>query len=300
MLAAPSIGSMTWSTQTLVFMMIATLIILFKPGRQLLSGILTPVDGLVSFRWLTGIVRQHKRFFDALMSAIIFIPTSIPHLVGMFIYITTLGYFLHVINPINMQFPAIPMPLPVSLSQLFTYNGLGLVMVSFCGVGIFVRRNWREAFERLGWVKPTWANVGVAFLLVIMSFSYDLLWSFYTHGLGGQDLATKLSSYNSATFSVGSDFGTSILIAMFTAVCAGIGEETLVRGALQPAVGILPAALLHGVLHAQFSHAPILIIQVALWSCIFGIVRRFTNTTTTIMGHAGFNFVSTFLFAFNP
>jgi hypothetical protein len=31
-----------------------------------------------------------------------------------------------------------------------------------------------------------------------------------------------------------------------------------------------------------------------------GLVRRFTNTTTTIIGHAGYNFVTTFLFSFNP
>jgi len=53
-------------------------------------------------------------------------------------------------------------------------------------------------------------------------------------------------------------------------------------------------------LHAQFANAPMLILQVSLWSCCMGIVKRFTNTTTTIIGHAGFNFVTTFLFAFNP
>jgi len=239
-------------------------------------------------------------FIDALSSVIIFVPTSYPHLVGMFVYITVLGYFLQAVNPLSMDFPAIPIPLPISLSALFSYNGLGLVMLSFCGVGIFVTRDWKSAMKRLGWERPTLAHVGIGLLLVLFSFCYDLIWSLYTHGLPGQDMATKLSGYNSGTFASGPDFGTSILIALCTAIFAGVGEETLTRGALQPALGIIPAAILHGVLHAQFSHAPILIIQVALWSIVFGIVRRFTNTTTTIIGHAGFNFVTTFLFAFNP
>src|SRR5579885_629377 len=259
-------GLTNWAYWTLMAMQIATLVDLLKPGRRIFSAIFTAIDGLVSLRVITGPLRHKLSPLKALMSRLIFIPTSIPHMVGMFIYITTFGYFLHVISPVNMQFPAIPMPLPVSISQLFTYNGLGLVMVSFCGVGIFVSRNWKEACKRLGWEKPQLKHVGIGILLVVFSFAYDLIWSLYTHAIPGQDLATKLSAYNSGTFAVGSDFGTSVLIARFVAICAGVGEETLIRGALQPAIGILPAAFLHGVLHAQFSHAPIFIIQVAIWS----------------------------------
>lgn len=297
---AISAGNTPFASQILIGMIVTTTLLLFYPGRKFFSLILTPLDGFASLRFITGPVRHKMTMVKALVDKVIFIPSSYPHLVGMFVYITTLGYFLQAINPIAMEFPAIPLPMPVSLSQLFSYNGLGLVMLSFCGVGIFVSRNWREAFKRLGWEKPTLAHVGIGLLLVVFSFCYDLVWSLYTHSLPGQDMATKLSGYNSATFAAGPDFGTSILIALATAICAGVGEETLTRGALQPAIGIVPAAILHGVLHAQFSHAPLLIIQVALWSIVFGLVRRFTNTTTTIIGHAGFNFVTTFLFAFNP
>jgi membrane protease YdiL (CAAX protease family) len=116
----------------------------------------------------------------------------------------------------------------------------------------------------------------------------------------GNDIATKLAIYNSGTFSVVGGAEKSLVLALATAIFAGVGEETLIRGAVQPALGIFPAAILHGILHAQFAHAPILIIQVALWSCVMGVVKKYTNTTTTIIGHAGFNFFTTFLFAFNP
>ena len=79
-----------------------------------------------------------------------------------------------------------------------------------------------------------------------------------------------------------------------------MGEETLIRGALQPVLGIIPAALLHGVLHGQFAHAPLFILQVAGWSIVMGVIKKYTNTTTTIIGHAGFNLVTVFLFSFNP
>jgi len=92
----------------------------------------------------------------------------------------------------------------------------------------------------------------------------------------------------------------SVVLALATALCAGIGEETLIRGALQPVFGIVPAAIMHGILHGQFAHAPIFMAQVAGWSVLMGLVKRYTNTSTTIIGHAGYNFCTTFLFAFNP
>lgn len=239
-------------------------------------------------------------FLQGFVDKIVFVPTSYPNMVGMFVYIVALGSLLQAVSPASMDFPSIPIPLPVSLQQLFSYNGLGLVMLSFCGVGIFVSRDWKAAFKRLGWEKPKLSHVGIGLGLVVFSFCYDLVWALITHAAPGQDIATKLSGYNSGTFASGADLSASILLAFATAICAGVGEETLTRGALQPALGIVPAAILHGVLHAQFSHAPILIIQIAIWSIVFGIVRRFTSTTTTIIGHAGFNFVTTFLFAFNP
>jgi membrane protease YdiL (CAAX protease family) len=115
-------------------------------------------------------------------------------------------------------------------------------------------------------------------------------------------LGTKLNLYNSGTFVTGGsgDAGESMVLSLATAFCAGIGEETLMRGAVTPALGIVPAGILHGMLHEQFADSPVFIIQVAIWSCLFGILRKYTNTTTTIIGHAGFNLISTFLFAFNP
>lgn len=293
-------STIPWANNVLYAMAAATGLLLILPARQLYSQFLTALDGITALRAIIGPIKHHLNFFKSIMEHKIFAPKSIPHMVGIFIYISTFGMLLQAINPANFQLPAIPLPIPISIIQLFSYNGLGLIVLSFCGVGIFISRDWRQALTRLGWVKPTWTHVGIGIALIFFSFSYDLAWSLYTHGLADQDLATQLSRYNSGTFSVTGGFGMAIIVAFCTAIFAGIGEETLIRGALQPALGILPAAILHGILHAQFSHAPIFIIQVALWSVVMGITRRYTNTTTTIIGHAGFNFVTTFLFTFNP
>lgn len=288
-----------WANKVIFAMALSTGFILVLPMRRIYSQILTFIDGITSLRVLTGPIRHHMGVLKSIFDKRLFNPLSIPHMVGLFCFITTFGYFTQVVNPGTLDFPSLPFALPVSIAVLFSYNGLGLVIVSLCGVGIFITRDWKSAFKRLGWEKPSMAQVGIGLGLVGFSFAYDLVWSLYTHGLD-QDLATKLSAYNSGTFLSSDNFGIAVMMALATAIFAGVGEETLIRGALQPVVGILPAALLHGVLHAQFAHAPIFIIQVALWSVAMGLVRRCTNTTTTIIGHAGFNFVTTFLYVFNP
>ena len=291
-----------WSVGVNGYMALAAFAILFLPVRKVLSRILTIVDGIVSLRIISGPLRHKMKPLDAMVDRIVFIPTSFPHLVGTFLFILVFGFSAASTNmPGGFNLPSIPMPAsPIPFESLFSYNGFGLITMSFCGIGILVSRKWRESLLRLGWQKPTLTQVAIGITLILFTFSFDLVFSLSTHN-SGQDMATKISSYNSGTFAVdGTDFTGSLILAFATALCAGIGEETLIRGALQPVVGILPAALLHGILHAQFANAPILILQIALWSCIMGIVRRCTNTTTTIIGHVGFNFVSVFLFAFNP
>ncbi len=291
-----------WITNTLLFACLTTFLLLFKAVRELISQFFTGLELLVSgqiFISLKALLGKSIAFKEFWQSRRIFVASSIPHMVSFFIYISAVAYLLGCIDPNNFNLPAMPLPIPLPLSQLFSYNGLGLVLLAFLGIGTFVSRAPKEAVARLAWVKPTWPQVGIGIGLIFFSFAYDALWATFTHQLPGQDLAAKLSSYNAGTFNVAGGLAPSVILALATALCAGLGEETLIRGAIQPAFGILPAALLHGILHGQFSHAPIFIIQVTMWSMCIGIVKRYTNTTTTIIGHAGFNFITTFLFAFN-
>ena len=273
------------------------LVKLFRVG---VSAVLTVVEYLIGGQWLISLIRRQPL---KPMAEKVFVVESIPHMVALFIYVQTMGYLLGAINPQEMGMPNIPMPLPLPLldllGQLFSYNGLGMVILSFCGVGVYVSRKPRECMTRLGWVKPTGPQIGIGLLIILGSFFYDYLWSLYAGNLH-QDLGNKLALYNSGTFAIVGGFHASVILALATAIFAGVGEETLTRGALQPALGIVPAGLIHGALHGQFAHAPIFILQVAGWSCLMGIVRKYTNTTTTIIGHAGYNFVTTFLFSFNP
>jgi membrane protease YdiL (CAAX protease family) len=143
-------------------------------------------------------------------------------------------------------------------------------------------------------------QIVIAIFLILASFAYDGFWAVYTHRLAGQDLATELSGYTGATFTIAGAFVPSVVLAVIITICTGISEEVLIRGALQPVFGIVPSALLQGMLHAQIAHTPAFIIKVTAWSIFLGLVKRYTNTTTTIVAHAGLNLVTILLFAVNP
>ncbi len=292
------LGHNPWQTYISVGMAGATGVCLAIYGRKMYSSVFSFLDNIFSGAIAVALYKKES-IYDQVTRVKVFLPTSIPHMVGLFIYISTFATLLGSVDPDGMSLPGLPLPVPVPLDTLFSYNGLGLVLLSFCGIGIFVKRDFKSAIDRLGWKKPTMKQVGIGLGLIVFSFLYDYVWSLYTHQMG-TDLATKLAVYNSGTFSVVGGVEKSLILALATAIFAGVGEETLIRGALQPVFGIFPAAVLHGILHAQFNHAPVFIIQVALWSCVMGLVKKYTNTTTTIIGHAGFNFLTTFLFAFNP
>lgn len=301
-LAYPSEGDPTggWNYWVDLVECVITALLLLRMMRKGFSSVLSFINSIVTGGLFKNLGAKHLNKDLRLISDPVFMAESIPHMNGLFLYVCTVAWLLTQINPtVDMQLPSMPLPLPVELGSLFSYNWLGLILLSVCGAGILVSRKPGEVMQRLGLVKISSMQFGIGVALVVMSFSYDLIWSLYTHNTSG-DLASKLSGYNSGTFGVVGGLAPSVVLALMTAVCAGMGEETLIRGALQPVLGIVPAAILHGILHGQFAHAPIFILQVTGWSIIMGIVRRYTNTTTTIIGHAGFNLVTTFLFAYNP
>lgn len=323
-----------WAQGVTLVMAVITGMLLFRPLRNGMSHFFTAINFVVGGGIISALMRQsrmpapalagragdgdgpvgnggtatatsepaphvHSPVREAYLLERIFVPTSIPHMNGLWIYVTTLGCLLANISPDSWSMPMIGIPFPAPVDSLFTYNLFGLVLLAACGCGIIVARGPKAVMVRLGIVKPQGWHYGIAFLALLGTFVYDYIWSIYT-GTPQSGVGAKLGQYNSGTFSAGGGAGPAAFLAIATAVCAGIGEETLMRGGLQAVFGIVPAGMLHGILHGQFNHMPLLMIQIGVWSCMLGIVRKYTNTTTTIIVHAAYNFINTFLFAFNP
>jgi membrane protease YdiL (CAAX protease family) len=84
----------------------------------------------------------------------------------------------------------------------------------------------------------------------------------------------------------GSGFGVAGAVA--GAVSAGVGEEIIWRGLVQPRYGLPAAALGFTALHA-FQYGPDGLVAVLVAGVALGLVRHWANTTVAAVVHAGYD-----------
>ena len=160
---------------------------------------------------------------------------------------------------------------------------LPFLLAAVLGVGLFIRRDPRAVLDRLGLVRPT------AWQLVLALAAAGV---FYAFGNGADALshiitpgvAQKVEAANQRLFGQLAD---PVGIATI-ALSAGICEEALFRGAMQPRLGILWTALVFTAVHTQYGlsldAAAVLVLAIGL-----GLLRRITNTTTSTACHVVYN-----------
>jgi membrane protease YdiL (CAAX protease family) len=78
--------------------------------------------------------------------------------------------------------------------------------------------------------------------------------------------------------------------AALVSLAAGVGEEILFRGALQPRIGIGLSAALFAILHIQYQIPGILMIFVV--GVALGLVKQRTSTTFTIVVHVVYDLIA--------
>lgn len=174
---------------------------------------------------------------------------------------------------------------------LITTSGLvgqlaGEIALAFAGVGLWVSRTPRAAWARLGlgrmgvreWIV---AAVGLVVLLGLNS-SLDWLEKAWFPELWRQDRAMiELMTRDLALSSL-----------LLLGVSAGVGEELVLRGALQPRVGLVWASVIFAAGHVQYTWFGMVV--VALFGIALGLVRQRTNTTTAIVVHGLYDIVAAF------
>jgi membrane protease YdiL (CAAX protease family) len=160
-----------------------------------------------------------------------------------------------------------------------------LLALALAGVGLFVRRDGLKTVERLGLEMPTIGQVGrgMAWLPILLLL---MLVANYFLAQANPDQAEVMDELNELLLGNMDSVGDWLLLAL----AAGIGEEILFRGALQPVLGIGVTSLLFAIVHTQYgiSIATLLIFVVGY---ILGLIRRRQNTTVAILVHAAYNFV---------
>jgi uncharacterized protein len=157
------------------------------------------------------------------------------------------------------------------------------LLAAVLGVGLFIRRGPHATLDRLGLVRPTtWQIVlalGAAGLFYAFGSGVDLLGHYLTPGVAQRVDAANQRLFGNLINPVG--------IATI-ALSAGICEEALFRGAMQPRLGVLWTALVFAAVHTQYGlsldAAAVFVLAIGL-----GLLRRLTNTTTTTTCHVVYN-----------
>lgn len=176
---------------------------------------------------------------------------------------------------------------------------LPFLAVAVLGVGAGIRRGLRPTLARLGYGPLNLRQLGVVAAFVAVAFAVSLGADFLFRQLQ-PELYREVGEISGTLFDPrGLGLASAVLFALLIGIGAGLGEETLFRGAVQPALGILPTSVLFASMHVQYG--PSLILgYIFVLSVGLGFLRRRYNTTASFLAHAGYNFVgvmAAYLFA---
>lgn len=171
---------------------------------------------------------------------------------------------------------------------------LPFVIVALAGVGLGIRRTLGETISRLGYGPVSPLQLGVVVLFVAGALGASLLADFLFATLQ-PGLYEQVGELSESLFDP-TGLGTIqvVLFALLIGVGAGLGEETLFRGAVQPRLGIVVTSILFASLHVQYGPS-VLIVYLFLISVGLGLLRRYINTTASFLAHAAYNTSSVLL-----
>lgn len=165
-------------------------------------------------------------------------------------------------------------------------NEIFYLAIAIFGYGYLTRKNLKKTLNELGLEKPTISNILLGFSVGIGLIALVIILSlFFQHfGLEEENIDWIKDLI-------------SIQNAFILGLSAGICEEILFRGALQPKFGIVLTTLLFVFLHVQYSALWMLFIVFVI-SIILGYVRKMTNTTTAIIVHSTYNVIQMLMLCF--
>jgi uncharacterized protein len=163
---------------------------------------------------------------------------------------------------------------------------VGLVVLAAAGVGIFMRRDLSQAAARLSLVRPAWWQIVLALAMA------GAMYAFAEATVALSQVLTP-DVYRQVNANTGQIFGGLVSNPVgigALAVLPAIGEEILFRGALQPRLGLIATALLFTASHSEYGFS-LEILSVLVAAFALGLLRKFTNTTTSSISHAVYNLV---------
>jgi membrane protease YdiL (CAAX protease family) len=164
---------------------------------------------------------------------------------------------------------------------------LPLLALALAAVGLGVTRDWKPALQRLGVFRPAWWQPFLGILVACLFLMLVPLENHLTFTL------TRRLFYAVAFVNYYTDRGASLQVELVYAVMAGICEEALFRGVLQPRIGIVLTAILFAMIHTQYFLTPIFG-TIFVHGLVLGVLRRHLNTTTAMVAHGSYDVLANF------
>jgi membrane protease YdiL (CAAX protease family) len=166
---------------------------------------------------------------------------------------------------------------PLADTRALVAQLLGEVAVALAGVGWLVRRRWPETAERLGLgaVRPSHVGIILAGIVAAVAINAGM------EALQRATLPELWRQDQEVTAMIATHM--AVWTALVLGLSAGLGEEIVLRGALQPRLGVVLTSVVFACGHVQYSWFGML--TIALLGTMLGLVRLRTNTTVAIVVH---------------
>jgi len=279
---AAFLGTTVWMLLAMVAavcILLGLVTIAFSPPRGpglVLYAMVMLVTGIAAAAILSDSVRS------AIARVIPIDPSSAVHGTALVLTIVLVGSQLAnqlAVDVLSQQASTGPALNPLDLVA----QEIPFLLAAVLGVGLFIRRGPAATLDRLGLVRPTgWQlilGLGAAFAFFAFGNGMDAL----DHAISPVT-AQKVAAANHHLFGqLGNPAGIATI-----ALSAGICEEALFRGAMQPRLSILWTAIVFTAVHTQYGLSldavAVLVLAIGL-----GLVRRVANTTTSTVCHVVYN-----------
>lgn len=155
--------------------------------------------------------------------------------------------------------------------------------IAYVSVGYRIYRNGVEATERLGIAIPNLRTIAISVAMVVPAFAVSMIGSALTVAFQPDVVDNLEGTMEQMTNGLDNPLG-----ALLIGLTAGVGEEVLFRGAIQPRFGIVLAALFWTTLHVQYDFSFVLLGLFGV-GILFGVQRKYLGTTSAVITHALYN-----------
>jgi len=212
-------------------------------------------------------------------------PDSVVHAAGLILAFVLIGlsFTMMLSTDLAALFENTPRELKMTEADILLQDSL-FILIAFIGIGIFIRRNVKDCIKKLDLTTPPAKQIITGIILVPLFLAFGTAFEF-----------TIAQFYPDSVANAGKIMELllgepTLLLAITASICAGVSEEILFRGAIQPKFGIPFTAFLFAVVHIQYS-AIWALVELFIIGIFLGILKQKTNTTTCIITHTGYDFI---------